>query len=254
MAEMSRGRARLVGYYPIYLELEGIPVLLVGGGHVALEKVGRLVDSGARVTLVAPDLIPPVRAFADAGRVRWLPRPFADGDTAGQRFVFVATDNGEVNRHVANEARAAGILVNAADDVDNCDFILPSVVRRGPIQIASSTAGTSPAMARWLRERLTEFLTDDIAVLATLLGDIRREVREGDRECAGLCERAQTPPPLLCDICPNRIPADRWQEAIDPEVIRLITARDLDGARLRIVRGLQRDALVASPTWRETAR
>lgn len=133
-----------MGYYPIFLELEGIPVLLVGGGHVALEKIGRLVDSGARVTLVAPDLIPPVRAYADDGRVRWLPRAFEDGDTAGQRFVFVATDNGEVNRRVVDEARAAGTLVNAADDVDNCDFILPSVVRKGPLQIAASTAGTSP--------------------------------------------------------------------------------------------------------------
>lgn len=243
-----------MGYYPIYLELEGVPVLLVGGGHVALEKIGRLVDSGARVTLVAPDLIPPVRVYADAGRVRWHARPFEDGDTAGQRFVFVATDNGAVNRRVADEARAAGILVNAADDVENCDFILPSVVRKGPIQIASSTAGTSPAMARWLRERLTEFLTDDIEILATLLGDIRREIRAGDRECAGRCDRALTPPPLLCDLCPNRIPADRWQEAIDSEVLRLIAARDLDSARARLVRGLHRDALVASPTWREAAR
>ncbi len=243
-----------MGYYPIFLELEGIPVLLVGGGHVALEKIGRLVDSGARVTLVAPDLIPPVRAYADDGRVRWLPRAFEDGDTAGQRFVFVATDNGEVNRRVADEARTAGTLVNAADDVDNCDFILPSVVRKGPLQIAASTAGTSPAMARWLRERLTEFLTDDIEILATLLGDIRHEVRAGDRECAGRCERALTPPPLLCDTCPNRIPADRWQETIDPEVLRLISTRDLDAARARIVRSLQRDALVASPTWREAAR
>lgn len=243
-----------MGYYPIYLELEQIPVLLVGGGHVALEKIGRLVDSGARVTLVAPDLIPAVRAYADSGRVRWLSRPFENGDTAGHHFVFVATDNGAVNRRVADEARAAGILVNAADDVDNCDFILPSVVKKGPIQIASSTAGTSPAMARWLRERLTEFLSDDIEILSTLLGDIRREVRVGDRECAGRCEHAQTPPPLLCDVCPNRIPPDRWQEAIDPEVMRLIAARDLDAARTRIVHSLQRDALVASPTWREAAR
>lgn len=243
-----------MGYYPIYLELEGVPVLLVGGGHVALEKIGRLVESGARVTLVAPDLIPPVQAFADDGRIRWIPRPFEDGDTVGQHFVFVTTDDGAVNRRVADEARAAGILVNAADDVDNCDFILPSVVRKGPIQIASSTAGTSPAMARWLRERLTEFLTDDIEILAGLLGDVRREVRAGDRECASRCDRTLTPPPLLCRVCPNRIPTDRWQEAIDSEVMRLIAARDLDGARARIVHGLGRDALVASPTWREAAR
>ncbi len=243
-----------MGYYPVYLELQNVPVLLVGGGHVALEKIGRLVESGARVTLVAPELIPPVRAYAEEGRIRWLPRPFEDGDTAGQSFVFVTTDDGAVNRRVADEARAAGILVNAADDVDNCDFILPSVVRKGPIQIASSTAGTSPAMARWLRERLTEFLSDDIVILADLLGEVRREVRAGDRECASRCERTLTPPPLLCSVCPNRIPTDRWQKAIDSEVMRLIAVRDLDAARARIVHGLRRDALVPSPTWREPAR
>jgi len=243
-----------VGYYPIFLQLDGIPVLLVGGGHVALEKVGRLVESGARVTLVAPDLIPGVQAYVDGGRVRWLSRGFQDGDTAGHRYVFVATDNGAVNRRVADEARAADLLVNAADDVENCDFILPAVVRRGPVQIASSTDGTSPAMARWLRERLTEFLTEDVESLASLLGEIRRDVRAGDRECAAKCGRAQTPPPLLCDVCPNRIPPDRWQESIDTEVLRLIAARDLDAARSRIVHGLRRDALVPSPTWRQAAR
>ena len=148
-----------MGYYHIFLEVEAMPVILVGGGHVALEKIGRLVDAGADVTVVAPELIPEVREFIDAGRAKWTARAFEAGDTAGYGLVMVATDDGEVNRSVADEARKNGILVNAADDVANCDFILPSLAKKGSLQIASSTGGGSPAMARWLRERLEDFRT-----------------------------------------------------------------------------------------------
>lgn len=184
-----------MGYYPIFLEVQAMPVILVGGGHVALEKIGRLVDAGADVTVVAPELIAEVREFIDEGRARWIERPFQPGDTEGYGLVMVATDDGEVNRTVADEARARGILVNAADDVNNCDFILPSLAKRGPLQIASSTGGGSPAMARWLRERMEEFLNDDVIALADLLADVRRDVREMDRVCAGNCARVKTPPP-----------------------------------------------------------
>lgn len=242
-----------MGYYPIFLEVAGKPVLLVGGGHVADEKLGRLVDSGAAVTVVAPALIAPVRAFIDAGRAQWWARPFQPGDTAGFALVMVATDDGAVNRAVADEARANGILVNAADDAANCDFILPSLVRRGDLQLASSTGGASPAMARWLRERLEEFLSDDVVALNDLLASVRRDVREGDRACAARCTRALTPPPLLCRECPNRIPADRWQEAIDGELRALLAAGRTDEARARLVRALGRDALTPAPWWRSDA-
>ncbi|MBM3141081.1 MAG: bifunctional precorrin-2 dehydrogenase/sirohydrochlorin ferrochelatase [Chloroflexi bacterium] len=117
--------------------------------------MGKLVDAGADVTVVAPELIPEVATYVDDGRARLRHRPFADGDTRGFELVMIATDDGAVNRRVADEARAQGILMNAADDVENCDFILPSLVRRGEIAVASSTGGTSPAMARWLRGRST---------------------------------------------------------------------------------------------------
>src|SRR5690606_16483698 len=113
------------------------------------------------------------RAYVESGRARWIERPFQPGDTEGYELVMVATDDGEVNRSVADEARARGILVNAADDVANCDFILPSVAAKGSLQIASSTGGGSPAMARWLRERLEDFLSDDVVALADLLADVR---------------------------------------------------------------------------------
>ena len=238
-----------MGYYPIFLEVGDQPVLLVGGGHVALEKIGRLVDSGAAVTVVAPDLIPEVRAFVDAGRARWIARPFEPGDTAGFELVMVATDDGEVNRTVADEARSRGILVNAADDVANCDFILGSLVRKGDLQITAATGGGSPAMARWLRERLEEFLSDDVEALADLLATVRREVRVMDRACASHCPRTKTPPPLLCGDCPNRIPADRWQDAINGGVWDLVRAGRIDEARAALIAGLGRSTLTPAPWW-----
>ena len=238
-----------MGYYPIFLEVESMPVLLVGGGHVALEKIGRLVDSGADVMIVAPDLIPDVRAFVDDGRARWTPRPFEAGDTAGYELVMVATDDGEVNRAVADEARGRDILVNAADDLANCDFILPSLAKKGALQIASSTAGGSPAMARWLRERLEEFLSDEVVDLADLLAEVRVEIRAMDRDCAGRCPRTKTPPPLLCEDCPNRIPADRWQDAINSGVIDLLREGRRDEARALLKERLNRSELTPAPWW-----
>lgn len=240
-----------MGYYPIFLDVTDQPVLLVGGGHVALEKIGKLVDHGARVTVVSPELIPEVRAYIDDGRAGLIERPFLSGDTAGAFLVMVATDDGEVNRSVADEARAAGILVNAADDASNCDFILPSLVRRGELAIAASTGGTSPAMARWLRERLEEFLDERVVGLGDLLADVRREVRERDRACAARCTRTHIPPPLLCSDCPNRIPADHWQEAIDERLLDLIVTDDKAARALLVERLGIADELEAAPWWRE---
>ena len=234
-------------YYPVFLDVRARPVLLVGGGHVAHEKIGRLVDSGADVTVVAPELIEAVRVYVEDGRARWWPRRFEAGDTAGFYLVMVATDDGAVNAGVAAEARSNGALVNAADDADNCDFILPSVVRRGTITLAASTAGTSPALARWLRERLEEFLTDEVVALGDLLADVRAAARERDRECASTCAEAGVPPPLLCKSCPNRIPADRWQDAIDEELRALLRAGEYDRARARLVHALGIDRPLARP-------
>ena len=227
-----------MGYYPIFVEMAGRRVLLVGGGHVALEKIGKLVNAGAEVTVVAPELIPHVRAYIDGGQAAWHSRPFEPGDTAGFEMVMVATDDGEVNATVASEARAAGIWVNAADDVANCDFILPSLAQRGTIAIAASTGGTSPALARWLRERLEEFLTDEVVALGDLLADVRAQVRARDRECAADCDRVRTPPPLLCSVCPNRITPDEWQAAINDEVRALLRQGQYDQARELLVREL----------------
>ncbi|MDA0351358.1 MAG: bifunctional precorrin-2 dehydrogenase/sirohydrochlorin ferrochelatase [Chloroflexi bacterium] len=227
-----------MGYYAVFWEMGDRPVLLVGGGHVADEKVHKLVDAGARVTIVAPALIPAVKQYVDDGRAAWIERPFAPGDTDGYEVVMVATDDGAVNKQVADEARARGIWVNAADDVANCDFILPSLAKRGKIAIATSTGGSSPALARWLRERMEEFLSEDVELLGDLLAEVRVLARQRDRECAGGCELVNTPPPLLCKQCPNRIAADTWQTAIDEPLQNLLRAGDYEGAKRRLIHAL----------------
>lgn len=238
-----------MGFYPIFLEVQAKPVLLVGGGRVALEKIGKLVDHGAAVTVLAPELIAAVRAYADDGRARLLERPFAPGDTEGYFLVLVATDNGQVNRAVADEARSRGILVNAADDAANCDFILPALVRRGDFAIAASTGGSSPAMARWLRERLEEFLADEVLALGDLLAEARLEARARDRECASRCMRVDVPPPLCCDDCPNKVPADAWQEAIDEELLGLLGRGEREAARALLTLRLHLAEPLDEPAW-----
>lgn len=238
-----------MGYYPIFVEMQGRRVLLVGGGNVAHEKIGKLVDASANVTVVAPALIEPVRAIVKEHGCAWLARPYEPGDVEGYEVVMVATDDGEVNAQVASEARALGIWVNAADDVEHCDFILPSLAKRGRIALAASTGGASPALARWLRERLEEFLDDEVVALGEVLAEVRVLARQRDRECAAACDRTRTPPPLLCTACPNRIAPDTWQEAIDTEVRALLRGGEYDAARDRIIASLGLDEPLAVPAW-----
>ena len=238
-----------MGYYPIFVEMDDRRVLLVGGGRVADEKLGKLVDAGADVTIVAPELIPPVREVVDDGRATWHPRVYERGDVRGFEVVMIATDDGAVNAGIASEARELGIWVNAADDAANCDFILPSLAKRGRIALAASTGGASPALARWLRERLEEFLSDEVTALGDLLAEVRVQARERDRECAASCDRTRPPPPLLCEGCPNRIANDTWQAAIDDELRALLRSGEYEEARARLVASLGLDRPLAIAEW-----
>ncbi len=230
-----------MGYYPVFWEMEERPVLLVGGGNVADEKIHKLVDAGAQVTIVAPDLIPEVQKYVENGQAIWHERSFEPGDTDGFEVVMVATDNGVINKQVADEARSKGIWVNAADDVSNCDFILPSLAKRGKIAIATSTGGSSPALARWLRTQMELFLSDEVVSLGDLLAEVRILVRQRDRECASECDLTQTPPPLLCKECPNRIEPELWQQAIDDDLRELLRQGQYDSAKDRLINSLKID-------------
>ena len=166
--------------YPISLRLDGLAVLVAGGGVVATRKVARLVECGARVRVVAPDAAAAIRRLAESGALAWERRRVdADADTAGCALVFAATDDPAANDAVARAARARGIPVNRADDPDDCDFLVPALVRRGAVSIAVDTAGTAPALAKWLARRLEAAVGDEIGAVAGWFAEVRREVTDG---------------------------------------------------------------------------
>jgi siroheme synthase-like protein len=159
--------------YPVMLDLEGVPVLLVGGGRVALRKAQGLAQAGALVTVVAPEVLAELAHLAAQVRAR----PYATTDLDGHRLVVTSTDDATVNARVAADARAAGIWVNSADDPANCSFILPAVARRGPVVVAVGTDGASPALASHLRDRIAgDILTAQVEVAATELARQRAEL------------------------------------------------------------------------------
>jgi precorrin-2 dehydrogenase/sirohydrochlorin ferrochelatase len=142
----------------IYRLLEGQLAVVVGGGSVAARKVSQLIQAGARVRIVSPEIRPDIQAD------EYVRRPFADDDLAGAALVFVATDNAQVNHEVAQQARAVGVLVNVADDPEYCDFFLPAVAHRGEMTLAVSTGGSCPGFASLVRQKLESFFGNEWAL------------------------------------------------------------------------------------------
>ncbi|KAA6461120.1 uroporphyrinogen-III C-methyltransferase [Acidobacteria bacterium AB60] len=192
---------------PIFLKLEGRPALLVGAGTVALEKTGSLLKTGLRLRVIAPQARDEMRALAAEGRLEWIPRAFEPSDLDGNFIVIAATDVPEVNAAVYRGCVERGIPCNSVDDIPNCDFFFGSVVSRGDLQIAISTAGESPAVAQRLRREIDAQLPQDLGAWLRNLGELRREVLathpRGDERKALLHELAQRP---VCesDSCPSR--------------------------------------------------
>lgn len=170
--------------YPVNLILTGKRCVVVGGGAVAARKVAGLVAAGATVHVVASEVGPEIRAAGDA--VSWEERPYRPGDLDGARLVITATDSADTNRAVHLDADAAGIWVNAADDPPSCTFILPAVVRQGPVTVTVSTSGHSPALATWLKGHVAGELGPEWATLALLLSEARDQVRAAGRSTEDL--------------------------------------------------------------------
>ncbi|MBI2219534.1 MAG: bifunctional precorrin-2 dehydrogenase/sirohydrochlorin ferrochelatase [Candidatus Rokubacteria bacterium] len=197
-------------HFPIFLDLTARRCVVVGGGAVAARKVDALLAAGADVTVVAPALTARLALRAADRRVQWVPREYRAGDLENADLAFATTDDERVNEAVARDGRAQRVWVNAADDPGRCDFHLPAVVRRGALTVAVGTAGTSPALARVVREELEDFLTADHAALAEVAADVRRELRAGNLSPDG----------------------DAWAAALRrADVRRLIAAGHLDEAR-----------------------
>jgi uroporphyrin-III C-methyltransferase / precorrin-2 dehydrogenase / sirohydrochlorin ferrochelatase len=162
--------------FPLFLKLEGKRCVVVGAGLIGLEKVESLMRCGAAITVVAPDAVHRVQELSASGEIAWQPRRFKPEDVVGCDLVIAATSNREVNRAVFEEASRLSILCNTADDPPLCDFFFGSVVRRGVLQIAISTAGESPAVAQRLRREIDSQLPADLGPWLADLGQLRREV------------------------------------------------------------------------------
>jgi precorrin-2 dehydrogenase / sirohydrochlorin ferrochelatase len=168
------GSTPIVDGYPIVVRLTGRPVLVVGGGVIALRKTEGLLAAGATVRVVSPEFVDGFEWLV----VERVERPYESADLDGAWLVVAATNDPVVQQQIFDEADARGIFVNAVDDPDRCSFILPAVERRGPVIVAVSTQGRSPSLAGYLRDRLREALPDDIESLAEELAARRRALQQ----------------------------------------------------------------------------
>ncbi|MFM4810064.1 siroheme synthase CysG [Aeromonas hydrophila] len=162
-------------YLPMFAKLDGRPVLLVGGGEVALRKARLLLAAGARLTLVSPELEPDFHQFTD--RFTHLAERFTPAHLAGQILVVAATDDLEVNALVYQSANQLGLFVNVVDDPKRSSFIFPSIIDRSPIMVAVSSGGKAPVLVRLLRERLESLLPRHLGALAELSGRVRDQAK-----------------------------------------------------------------------------
>jgi siroheme synthase-like protein len=165
-------------FFPVYLNLTGKRVIVIGGGEVAERKVASLTGTGAAITVISPDVTPQLLSLAKSNAIDWQKRAYAHGDCAGAALVLSATDDPQISCAVWDEATKAGILVNTADQPALCDFIMPAVLRRGELAIAISTGGASPALAATLRERLSELIGPEYEELVDLLSRARPQIQQ----------------------------------------------------------------------------
>lgn len=191
--------------FPVSLVVTGRSCLVVGGGHVAARKVATLVRCGALVTVVAPDIVPAIDELTVSEGVVVLRRPYQAGEAGAYRLVVTATGDRLVDGAVAGDADDVGVWVNSADDPEHCSFMLPSVHRDGPVSVAVSTGGASPALATWLRRRLGEACGPGLGDLALLLEEARRRLQDQGRSTESIDWQSLLDGPLPTFVATGRI-------------------------------------------------
>lgn len=164
-----------MSYFPVFLELEGKRCLVAGGGRVALRKVSALREFGAAVLVVAPEILPEIQNMEG---VLFHRRQFEEQDLNGQTLVVAATGDAAANRRISELCRKAGILVNAVDQTEDCDFIFPAYLKEGEVVAAFSSGGQSPVIAQYLKEQTRPVLSPVLGEIAACLGIVRKLARE----------------------------------------------------------------------------
>jgi siroheme synthase-like protein len=195
-------------FYPVSLDVTGRACLVVGGGPVAARKARALLECGALVTVIAPSLAQEMEVLTD--RLEAVERrPYASGDAARFRLVVTATGRPDVDGSVHDDAEAAGVWVNSADDRAHSSFILPAVHRDGSVTVAVSTGGLSPAFSSWLRDRLAAQCGENAGALAALIGEARERLRRAGRPSDSVDWAALLDGPLL-----DFVRAGDWDNAL----------------------------------------
>ncbi len=170
----------MTSLFPMFIKLEGRQCLVVGAGKVGEPKIGALLETGARIRVVAREASPAVREWARQGRVELELRPFQAADLDGTFLAVVATSSRTLNERVYREAQMRGVLCNVVDVPDLCDFFYPAIVRRGDLQIAVSTAGQSPSLAQKIRQQLEKQFGPGYAAWVTELGETLKLILGSD--------------------------------------------------------------------------
>ena len=170
----------MTSLFPMFMKLTGRQVLVVGAGNVGEQKIAGLLETGARIRVVALDATSSVREWSRSGRIELELRAFANDDLHGAFLAIVATASRTLNERVYHEAQRLNVLCNVVDVPDLCDFFYPSVVRRGDLQIAVSTAGQSPSLAQKIRQQLEKQFGPGYATWVAELGETRNLILESD--------------------------------------------------------------------------
>lgn len=181
-------------YYPLFLDLRNRRCVVVGGGPVAERKVRTLLRAGATVTLVSPEISAGLSRLLARLGVKWTARNYRHGDLLGAYLVFAATDNAQVQESIRGEAEQLGVPVNLADRVEGSSFLVPAVIAKGDVQIAISTSGSSPALARMLRRKLEQTLAkipESLAELRRLRRVLKEENSSGRQRARALRQAAR---------------------------------------------------------------
>jgi precorrin-2 dehydrogenase/sirohydrochlorin ferrochelatase len=203
-------------YYPVYIELREQPCVVIGGGKIAEGKVAGLLAARANVTVISPDLTAHLRELVEEKKITYIARTYQPGDLTGAFMVICATDQAEINYQVWQEASANRQLVNVVDDTPRCNFIAPSILRKGDLTIAISTSGKAPALAVRLKERLQRELGPEYERFLELAGELRE--------------------PLARHIPDFETRKALWYELVDSEILDILARGDEPAARAVISR------------------
>ena len=210
-------------FYPVFLNLTGRRCVIIGGGQIAEGKISKLLDSGAKIIVISPDATQGIRGFTERGQIKLDLRKYQEGDLQGAFLVIAATNDQAVNQEIFEEAEKQGILLNAVDDMPRCSFIAPSIVEKGPVTVAISTGGASPALARKLREKMEVSSALDWADATDVLSKARQIIK--DKQIAVDPQRWQC---CMTDELLTMIQAGHENEALDL-LMDLLLGKDSNG-------------------------